>query len=190
MDKQTLLDYVPEEIEKAKQSLLKKREYMHTYHERNRETMNERSRQYYEEHKEEMDTRSHQYYATNRDTILEQHCNYHLKNRAEILDYHSQHYREHPEVSVAAHQNRRVQELSAEGSFTPKEFLDKCKMLGNRCMYCRRDDMPLGPDHAIPLSRRGSNNIDNIVPSCKSCNTRKNTKTPDEYARAKRRATS
>jgi len=36
-------------------------------------------------------------------------------------------------------------------------------------------------DHRIPLSRGGSNFIDNIVPACRPCNLRKHTLTEAQF---------
>jgi len=59
------------------------------------------------------------------------------------------------------------------------------------CYYCgsttaHRD---LTMDHLIPLSRGGRSTKDNLVPSCKDCNTKKKTMLPvewDEYINRKR----
>lgn len=47
-------------------------------------------------------------------------------------------------------------------------------------MYCN-EELPLTNDHVVPLSRGGSNNIDNILPACKGCNCSKSAKTLEEY---------
>lgn len=61
-----------------------------------------------------------------------------------------------------------------------QEWLDKCALLGNVCIYCG-EAKPLTVDHKIPLTRGGTNNIENIVPACASCNSRKGTKTAREF---------
>jgi 5-methylcytosine-specific restriction endonuclease McrA len=52
-----------------------------------------------------------------------------------------------------------------------------------RCFYCPNElaESSMHLDHQVPLSRGGAHAPVNIVPACESCNTRKSTKTPDEF---------
>lgn len=51
------------------------------------------------------------------------------------------------------------------------------------CYYCgaRVAHPELTMDHLVPLSRGGRSTKDNLVPSCKSCNTKKKTMLPVEW---------
>ena len=51
------------------------------------------------------------------------------------------------------------------------------------CYYCGRIVSPkdLTMDHIVPLARGGRSTKDNLVASCKECNTRKKTLLPMEW---------
>lgn len=54
------------------------------------------------------------------------------------------------------------------------------------CAYCGKELDPFlmwHVDHVIPSSRGGDNSLFNLLPSCRSCNIRKNNKTPIEFKR-------
>lgn len=73
---------------------------------------------------------------------------------------------------------RRARLWKANGSHTPKEWEDLKEKYGNICLCCR-EKKPLTVDHVIPLSKGGTNDIENIQPLCVSCNSRKGTKIID-----------
>lgn len=75
---------------------------------------------------------------------------------------------------------RRVRKLSNGGSHTLAEFREKCSLLGNVCFYCG-EAKPLVREHKIPLVRGGSDDITNILPACRSCNSKKGRRTAREY---------
>jgi 5-methylcytosine-specific restriction endonuclease McrA len=47
-----------------------------------------------------------------------------------------------------------------------------------RCVYCGTKPKRLTQDHVTPLSKGGSHTVSNIVPACRSCNSRKGTGGP------------
>jgi hypothetical protein len=51
------------------------------------------------------------------------------------------------------------------------------------CQYCGATNVPLACDHRLPHSRGGSNEPENLVTACVRCNSRKHTKTPEEWQR-------
>ncbi len=57
------------------------------------------------------------------------------------------------------------------------------KTASGKCYYCDEsvNHQDLTMDHLIPLSRGGRSTKDNLVPCCKSCNTRKKTMLPIEW---------
>jgi len=81
----------------------------------------------------------------------------------------------HPDRHAAHENKRRALKAGVDGSYSKYEWLVLCQRYQYRCLCCRRDDVKLTVDHVIPLTRGGSNNIDNIQPLCGLCNSKKAT---------------
>lgn len=58
-------------------------------------------------------------------------------------------------------------------NFTLPQWLEVLGEFGHCCAYCLRGDCKLTMDHVIPISKGGEHVRENIVPACKSCNSRK-----------------
>ena len=75
-------------------------------------------------------------------------------------------------------QKYRIRKYEADGSFTPQEWETLKAQYNWTCPHCgkREPEIKLTIDHIIPLSRGGSNNIENIQPLCGICNSKKGNK--------------
>jgi hypothetical protein len=71
----------------------------------------------------------------------------------------------------------------AIATHTDKEWRAKCIAADHLCHYCKRPTASTGlvKDHHVPVSRGGSDGIDNLVPACWDCNAQKNNTPPDEF---------
>lgn len=81
------------------------------------------------------------------------------------------------ELAKANGNIRRFRELCAAGSHTEEEWQAVLKQYGH-CLRCGATEN-LTRDHVVPLSRGGSNSIDNLQPLCGRCNSWKHTRTID-----------
>lgn len=77
---------------------------------------------------------------------------------------------------------RRGRRLGADGWHSSEEWARRVAEFNCHCAYCLSPmDRPT-QDHMRPLSRGGTNDIDNLIPACVSCNSRKNARTLLEFA--------
>lgn len=92
----------------------------------------------------------------------------------------------HPGKSQEWNAVRRSRRLAAETYVvTAADWRRLCERHRNQCFYCG-EARPLTQDHIIPLTRGGRHSIGNLVPACKSCNSRKNARLIVEWKAALR----
>lgn len=75
-----------------------------------------------------------------------------------------------PESSRA----KRERAARRRGTHTSQQWANLVAQYGGRCHYCG-EQKRLTKDHVRPISRGGSDLIDNIVPACGPCNSSKGT---------------
>ena len=135
------------------------------------------------------------WYQANRERLIAKvEARYEAK-KAEVLAYQANYYVEHtdkvkanvlayraanPEKKALHDNRRRVRKAGNGGTHTAAEWREKCQVLGNVCFYCG-EAKPLTRDHIIPLARGGTDDITNLVPACRSCNSRKHIQTAQEF---------
>jgi 5-methylcytosine-specific restriction endonuclease McrA len=77
-----------------------------------------------------------------------------------------------PERIAHLKARRYARERNAEGSHTLEQWRELKAMHDGLCAQCK-EAKPLTKDHIIPLSKGGSDYIENIQPLCRNCNSRK-----------------
>lgn len=77
------------------------------------------------------------------------------------------------EIKVRTEQRRRARALEVESDFTKEQWKECLETFDNQCAYCGVETSDMCQDHFVPLSKGGGYTKSNIVPSCRSCNSKK-----------------
>jgi 5-methylcytosine-specific restriction endonuclease McrA len=137
----------------------------------------EARRKYQEEHKEEISEYKKRWAEENEANVSASKRKYYELHRDEVIARSKQWGEENPEEVRQAKANnsrkRRAAKHASSGNFTAEEFLALCERYGIRCLACGDAEALLEADHIVPLTRGGTDDIDNIQPLCGTCN-RKN----------------
>lgn len=115
----------------------------------------------------------------NKQKVLESARNWRLRNKDRVRNANSEWKKNHPESDTVYKQNRRARKNNNGGKFSISEWKELKEMYGNQCLSCKQNNVPLQPDHVVPLALGGRNSIDNIQPLCQHCNCTKYTKIID-----------
>lgn len=142
-----------------------------------------------------LDAVVHKYRVQNRVRVLQYYKDYDRINRDKKILFYRQYYldnieymkqkaldwtKKHPAKKLISNENRRARKAGALGRITIEDITKLYNEQNGKCFYCGIMNK-LTQDHKIPLSRGGSNQLDNIVLACQSCNSKKHTKTTEEF---------
>ena len=145
------------------------------------EMLRERQRKWREANPEKKKAIGARYHLKHRERL---NAKQRAKNRSPerrhfMREYAPQHRAANPDLYRTYSHNRNARR-KAGGTHTVAEWLAKLAEHNGRCVYCGTDQ-DITRDHDTPLSRGGTNTIDNIVPACGSCNYRKQAITGAEF---------
>lgn len=101
---------------------------------------------------------------------------YVARNKARVNENYRRMYATNRVRILLAKQLRRALLAGAHGNVAEPEWAARVDELSSCCAYCLRATEKLGMDHQVPLGRRGPHRIDNVVPACRPCNSRKRDK--------------
>ena len=144
------------------------------YRAANVEKFKKYNKEYKKKHKKKHKKKNALWYRKNKKYVHE----YYLKNYKRHLIQNAAWRKLHPEVSKASQARRRTRKSKAGGTFTAKQFMTLCTLYEYKCLCCHKKK-PLEADHIISIAKGRTSNISNIQPLCRSCNSRKGTKTID-----------
>ena len=161
------------------------------YYEQNRERIAQYCREYYFLHRDAIKARITQWKKDHATRIREQEKD-RYKNDPEAFDRrtrewqvsHKDKVREtqrawkkaNPDRVRAKNQSRRARKTGAAADLTVAQWNEILVMHDYRCRYCGAKfsrEFPATQDHVIPLSKGGHHTSANVVPACRSCNSRK-----------------
>lgn len=95
-----------------------------------------------------------------------------------------------PRLRAQAKQYRRARRAATRGAcneLSADQWRAVLEFFGNRCAYCLAELLEATQDHLKPLSAGGQHHPDNVVPSCRSCNSAKGSKGMLQFVAGRRR---
>lgn len=120
--------------------------------------------------------RGRRYRLRHPEKVLQMTAQWHAANPEKINARRRARYAENPEKILASGRKRRaVKAMAPVNDLTLAEWQAIKEHFGHRCAYCGKKFQRLTQDHITPLSEGGSHTLSNVVPSYKSCNSKKGT---------------
>ena len=156
-------EYIKDYYKKNRESILNKNKI---WNKNNEERIKEYKKQWNKDNQERLSEKRKERYENDKENILEQTREYRKTENGRA-------------VAQRARCRRRTILKNVINTLTSEEWLDILKEYNYKCVYCEcdfdEDNLPTR-DHIIPLSRGGDNIKENVVPACRSCNSKKHNK--------------
>lgn len=178
-------------------------EYNKLYRKENKEQLAEQMKHWRKENKEQIVEYSKQYYEENKDRYRkwnkrwckdnaehrkeyhrERNKQYYKENKKQILKCNKQYRKENRELHNIWQQNYKARKKKLPYTLTLKQWDQIKKSFNNSCAYCGMEERKhieefneqLHQDHFISLINGGEYTHNNIIPSCRRCNSSKQDK--------------
>ena len=100
--------------------------------------------------------------------------------REAILEYNKQYIQNNPEVRREKNRKRRAMKNAVQENYTKEDEFYTRQLFAHMCFNCKTTDN-LEVDHHYPLSKGHALERDNAVLLCKSCNSSKRNKMPEDF---------
>jgi hypothetical protein len=126
------------------------------------------------EHKDYCSQYRKEYNAEHGEYIAQCKKEYRAKHKECVSRYKKEYYKTNNghSVCLCCSQKRRAIKKSLPATLTVSQWNQIKLYFNNRCAYCE-EEKPLTQDHFIALNKGGEYTQNNIVPACRSCNSRK-----------------
>ena len=170
-----------------------RRDYQRAYYAAHRDALRARHAAHYATHRDALCTAMRLYGSSHQAEQREYKLRYRAlhgdEERARDRRYSSTHRpqavlrarewaRRNPERYLAHQRRHRARKAAAQGNLTAAEWESIKAAYSHACAYCRRGDVKLTQDHVLPLVGGGAHAIGNVVPACRSCNSKKGHRAP------------
>jgi len=106
---------------------------------------------------------------------------YYAANAEQLREYQCQWRRSNPEQRDEYKRQYMARKATLPDTLTDEQWETVLESYDHACAYCETTERSLYEEHWIPVTKGGGRTIDNIVPSCARCNSRKGTMTGYEF---------
>lgn len=155
----------------------KQREYRRRYYLKNIEKMREKGRAYAAKNAEQHRANARRWNKENKERYTENLKRWRRENKERHYQL-TRKYHTSPlgKAALSRASAKRRARLKIDATLTAAEWADIVLFYDSSCAYCFKKNIKLTQDHVIPVSKGGHHTKENVVPACRSCNSRKRTK--------------
>ena len=118
---------------------------------------------------------SNQYHKDNLEKMNKYNLLYRIANEEKLKDYNREYTKNNKDKVNIKHQIRRARQKKLPSTLTMNQWGNIKQDFNSQCCYCGKR-VSLAQEHFIAVTKGGEYTVNNIVPSCRSCNSSKGVK--------------
>lgn len=178
------LKYYDKDKERARKALRKDqiKIYQKEYRQNNRDELAKKKKEYYKKNKEAISDQRKKYREDNIHKLKE----WRIKNKDKLKEARKA-YRKTEAYKLSKRNSKLKRRQKEKDGNASTEFIKMLLEESTKCYWCdkefSKDDIRT-IDHYKPLNKGGRHDEDNLVVACKSCNSSKQDKDPEVFARS------